>query len=95
MYPLKECEVEGITCNSDRYVTEIKFDGNNLDGTNPVEIEDLLELRILDVGNVPNQLGELKYSTFVDIADNDLVGDIGFLCSIGVRYDAGKVLPPH
>ena len=73
---------EGVTTNSDGFVTELVLDDNNLSGTLPPELGDLTHLRrlVLDgnelTGPIPPELGKLSRLTMLNLNRNKLTGPI-------------------
>jgi Leucine-rich repeat (LRR) protein len=72
----------GVQCDEDGAVSTIFMTDNELEGTLPVELGDLLDLEHLSLfyndvtGTLPERLKALKYLTFLAIEDNDLTGSI-------------------
>ncbi len=73
---------EGVTTNSEGFVTELVLDDNNLSGTLPPEFGDLTHLRrlVLDdnelTGPMPPELGKLSQLTMLNLSHNKLTGSI-------------------
>ena len=86
---LKDCDPcrgikwQGITCNTDSTrVTQILLFNNNLNGTIPVELNTLTELKFLYLhsnnltGTIPTELGDLSNLKELILMNNSLSGNI-------------------
>lgn len=76
-----ECEWYGVACSSG-HVDSISLLDNELTGTIPTELENLSELRILDLdtnylsGSIPKELGDLSNLEMLILQYNELIGGI-------------------
>lgn len=72
----------GVTGMTNTCVREINLDGNNLDGTIPVELELMSFLRKLTLpnnvlqGSIPAELGRIPNLGFLHLSNNQLSGNI-------------------
>lgn len=80
--PVHECEWFGSACNTDLCVTEIIFEQNNVAGTLPFELENLVDLEVLSLEQgsltetIPSDIGELSKLRILDLDFNSLSGTI-------------------
>jgi len=76
------CSWTGITCNSNDRVIEINLNNQGLNGTLPVELEDLTELKVLNLGLnqitglIPVGLGNLSQLEYLNLSFNQLSSTI-------------------
>lgn len=73
---------QGVSTNSAGFVTELWLADNNLSGTLPPELGDLIHLRQLDLadnrltGSIPRELGDLPQLRRLVLGSNELTGPV-------------------
>ncbi|MCY4400225.1 MAG: M66 family metalloprotease [Gemmatimonadetes bacterium] len=83
----------GVETNSDGFVTELSLAENNLTGTLPAQLGDLVHLKrlVLDnnelTGRIPPDLGDLSELTMLDLSWNALAGSIPSELGMLARLD--------
>ena len=77
-----ECQWYGSTCDDNDFMTEIRFEQNNLQGMLPEEIGELAELRTLSLekgqvsGIIPDSIQKLWFLEELDLDYNDFRGPL-------------------